>query len=269
MADDKRVNFTESAEFKAAVASAVETLIPTLLQRLADTPPAGAQGEPDDPAWAKHLAYEIATYRGQDNGRFYVEPAELKKRQAAAEAIQELLIELRAKAQQFARERPEESNPYMPSYRLTQKTQLLVGDEFGRAIPVLFEPLYRDEVTRVQRQTEIDHLGIPNLAMLPINEPAQRLMGLFRTMIGEEQPTDPRTGAPIPGDGDLGEIALTRQGNVVRGAAAAAMLRNMRRPEDGYTNLRRGDGPGMRRVQVLGSLTPPIEMGLSMPIVGR
>lgn len=258
-----RVPFMETAEFKAAVSAQVEALIPQLLERLgAVRGEPGVSSEAHDPTFAKQLAYEIATYRGQENGRFYLDPGEAEKRRQAMTELTEMLIDLRAKADRFAAEHPHEFvNPYIPSYRLTSKTQLVISDEQGRAIPVLMDPIYRDEQTRQTRQTEIDHPGIPNLAMEPSNEAATRVMALFRTFIGEEAPIDPRTGVPIPSDADLGAVALSRTGTVVRGRAAAATLRSTKDSEP-ITHIRRGDADGgiKRRVQVLGSLTQPIEV---------
>lgn len=261
--------FTETDDFKAAVDLAVEEqikrLIPTLMAEIGDAKRnAGTLADDDDgvPMFAKQLAHEIASNRAHENGRINVEPAEMKRRAEAFNELQKTLVELHGKAAQFYQQNPTApENPYVPRYKLISKTQLLFPIN-GQLVPVLVDPLYQDDMKR-QRQTEIDHPSIPNIAMLPDNEPAERVMSHFRRYIGEESVYDH----------DLGPMALTQNGTVIRGAAAAALLRNTRQDVNqspvtlsaaGYqtTRIHRGDSQEAygRNVQVLGTMTAPLRV---------
>lgn len=242
--EDRRASadMAETAEFKAAVDAAVAAALPALLVQLAAArEAAGSRSEAGDGDFAKALALEIAKISGQGSGKIYVDPVVLEWRDKKMAELKTLLVELRAQNE-------------VPVYRLIGKVQLPIGS-LG---PVMIDPLYRDR-QKVQHNTELDWPGMPNLMMQPVNEPARRVMTLFREAVGEELPH---------GEEDLGAIALSPTGAVVRGAAAEMILRNSRQaaqPEVGaaqgeVAQIRRGDDPVKRKVQVLGTLTAPIEV---------
>lgn len=235
---------TETPEFAEAVKAAVDAALPGIIAQLATArDAAGTTQEPGDPAFAKALALEIAKISGQGSGRRYVDPVVLEGREQAMARLKALLIDLHARG-------------VVPAYRLVSKTQLPMGT-LG---PVVIEPLYRDR-NKVTRDTEIDWRGMPNLAMQPINEAAERVMAEFRAAVGAELP---------PGEEDLGPLALSPTGVVMRGDAARMLMRNdpaAREASDPQlaaaaeaATIRRGDDPVKRKVRVLGTLMQPIEV---------
>lgn len=250
----------ETRDFDGAVAKAVEEAIaarlPAMFAAIAQAN-GHAQGESPE-NFAKALALQMAKFTGQGVGKTYVDPEELEKRSTARRKMMDLLGELRLSGD-------------IPAYRVIAQTQLPVGT-LG---PIVIEPLWRG-ADRIQHDTEIDWLSVPNLAMHPLNDSAKRVFALFETAIGAEMP---EVGDPEGLDSPLAHMrpqlglqALTPTGAVVRGAAAAAIIRNdpaMRDlgnqhqgPVSPYQAavIRRGEDPAVRKKQVLGTLTDPIEM---------
>lgn len=251
---EERDSLTETPEFKSAVKDAVDALLPDLMAQVhAAYQAAGAKTEPKDVAvFANALALGMAKIGAQNSGQVYIDPAVIEERDKATKELQALLIDIRAQIAGAVGEAAREA--ITPRYRLIGKVQLPIPG-LGH---VLIDPLYRDR-SKVQHHTEIDCPIIPNLMMQPVNEPARRVMDLFRKAVGEELPH---------GEEDLGAIALSPTGVVVRGAAAEMILRNSRQqagmaPQQADPNavtIRRGDDPVKRKVQVLGTLTQPIEV---------
>jgi hypothetical protein len=263
--DDEQAEIDRRVE--AQVNARIDALLPVLFERMVGVQrQIGAAGQPGDDSMAKLLAYEIAKLGGQETGRVFVDPVELEQRAHARKELGELLVEMQVRAREWDREHPQGGdNPHIPTYTLTSKVQVIIYNELGQALPVLMEPFYLDDNKR-QRPTVVDSLGIPNTAMAPSNDAARLVHTKFMASIGGEAPTDPRTGALIADpDRDMGQMAF-RNGVVVRGSAASSILRNTKGQDlreavsSGMgVHVRRGDGE-TRKVNVLGSLTPAIEV---------
>lgn len=238
----------------AAVAKQVEALLPELTARLLAALPAGKPtGDTKDFVGA--LALQLAELTGAGQGRVYVAPEIVEKRRCAMEGLKTCLIELEV-ARRNARS-DAERQAATPAYRL--RSQVFLNT--GREGEVLIEPLYRDN-DKIVRPVEIDWLGIPNLSMEPLNQAGLRVFRFFCETIGHQG------GAAAPDE----LLALTSHGAVVRGGAAAAILRNDKARELGTPGegnlpdhlpaaaIRRRDTPPTTKVQVLGTLAAPVEI---------
>lgn len=225
----------------AKVSARVEALLPELMAKLAGVQQAtGGTPNGEDKGFVQALALQLAELTGQGTGRIYVAPEIVESRRKALDRLKELLLDLRARRE-------------VPAYRLKNKVVLNLGPRLG---DTLIDPLYRDNQKIVQ-STEIDWPGIPNGAMQPINEAAERVYALFCEW----------TGSATSAEADE-FLAITSHGAVVRGEAASQILRNDRRrgevgfeeAHEGAATIRRHDQAPVQKVQVLGTLTAPVEI---------
>lgn len=246
---------TDTPEFARAVDEAVQKLLPELTARLLAALPAGKPAG-DHKDFVGALALQLAELTGQGQGRIYVAPEIVEKRRRAMEGLTSCLIELQV-ARRAARS-DAEREAATPIYQLKNQVFLNVGKE-GE---VLIDPLYRDN-DKIVRPVDIDWLGIPNLSMEPLNPAARRVFRFFCETIGHQG------GAAAPDE----LLALTSAGAVVRGAAAAAILRNDKARELGEPGregntpdhlpvaaIRRRDQAPTTKIQVLGTLAAPVEI---------
>lgn len=249
------ISFADLPEFKAALEAALAEKLPAMLAAVAQ---ANGHAQAESPeSFAKALALQMAKFTGQGVGKTYIDPEELEKRAQATKAMTALLADFRKHGER-------------PAYRIIRQVQLPVGN-LG---PIVIEPLWRG-ADRIQHDTEIEWSYVPNLSMVPINDPARQVMRLFEVAIGAEMPevADPESlESPLATiRPQLGGQALTATGTVVRGAAAAAIIRNDPAHRDLGMNqgpmspaqaavIRKGDDPAVRHKQVLGTLTEPIEL---------
>lgn len=207
------------------------------------------------------LATQLAELTGQGQGRLYVAPDIIERRRKAFVDLEELLISLHRQSNGGR------NLEYVPAYRLTNKVHLNLGRDKGEA---LIEPIYRERGTNLTRDREIYWQGIPNFAMQPINDPADQVYALFCQWTGN---------ISVAREPDR-LMALTAQGAVVRGSAAAVLLRGQNRnagggigfgeempsrpdaPEDdmGFVAAIRETTSDTRKVQVYGRNTKPVEV---------
>lgn len=198
-------------EFKAAVDAAVEERLANfqaeLLAKLGDArrdapaPMAAARTEAErvattspsdsDRQFARGLATAIAELGDQGVGRGKrVSPEVMAAREEARQRMISLIIEARAKGD-------------VPAYRLKHKVYL---DE--RIVePVWIAP------DHTQRHTEIDWPGVPNHAMIPINDVAHAIHVAFMESVGSNVAT--------PMD-DLRDLSVTAGGLVIKGGPRSA-----------------------------------------------
>lgn len=238
-------DFAGSPEFRSAVDAAVQNLLPELMARLA-VPQGAAGSPPGEAADAKGvlsgLALQLAQLTGQGEGRVYVAPEIVDARHKAMEKMTDLILELHARGE-------------IPAYTLRNKVFLNLGPRKGE---MLIDPFYRDNEKILQPQ-EIDWPGVPNLAMEPLNEAARRVFGLFCEAVGHQ-------GAAQGPDRLWG---LSQEGVILRGGPAVLAADRDRQlgepglsdnPEMPAAGIRRKDKAPTRKVQVLGSLTAPVEV---------
>lgn len=188
-------SFTETPEFKEAVAKAAAEAAAAAVSQIMSKLEAGAKTAPaagDEKSFLGSLALELAQLSGQGTGRRYVEPAILRQRELAREKLIGMLKAARA-------------NGTVITYELRNK--VLLDDQ-------LVEPMWIDP-QHVTRRTQIDWGGIPNEAMIPVNEAAKEVFATFMESIGS-------TKKEIPDD----IFGVTPKGLVVRnGAVNAAAAR--------------------------------------------
>ena len=177
---------TDTPEFKEAVAKGAAEAVAAALGGLQGKFQA-AGGEPSAPNtdWMQQLAITLAEIGNQGTGRKTVAPHILKQRADARERMIDLIVAAKA-ARQPA------------TYRLRNK--VLLNNR-------LIEPFWiaSDHTTK---QTEIDWAGIPNDAMIPVNDTAKAIHQAFLDSIGTVEKVVPEE-----------RLGVTPNGLVVRNSA--------------------------------------------------
>jgi hypothetical protein len=151
-------DFAKTAEFREAVKLAVDEAIKNTIGAL---PANSEKSSPELQKLFETMALSIAAISDQGTEKVRVPPDVLVKRQAARELLFDLVDKL-----QESRE--------VALYTLTNKVYL---DE------VLVEPIWIDSQKK-QRATEIGWSGIPNEAMIPVNDKAKEIFAAFTDSIG-------------------------------------------------------------------------------------
>jgi len=158
----------------------------------------------------------------------------------------------------------------MPRYRLINKTQapLMNGDE-------LVDPMRRGADNLVV-PTELNFPLPPNLAMVPVNEPAREIFALFKESIGNQASVrisgvsgKGAAAEPVFASGE-DQFFVTNQGRNVTTGTATMALHNAagsqptiapaargRASIHGQDPMRQGNGPPTIQVRVLGTIAPP------------
>ena len=227
MGEADKLPLNDSPEFQAAVAAAVAKAVPELLAKVNE-----ARG---DASWAQTLAMAIATVSDQGVGtRKRVAPEVIKSREDARVRMVDLIVAARAAGR-------------LPSYRLTNKVLL---DE------QLIDPVWIDN-NHTAQPTEIDWPGVPNEAMVPLNDVAKEIHAAFIESIGSIAKEHQVTHDPLK---------LTKGGLVVRGAPSAAshettldrVNQNVQREEG--VRVKHKDQPGRyEEKRILGSIHKPAQ----------
>jgi hypothetical protein len=206
---------TGSPEFKAAVAEAAAEAIKGLLPQLnAARVDAGSAPQAGDRDFAVMLSEAIAALTDQGSGIKRVPADVMVARTKARERMVNLIIEARA-----------ENKP--ATYTLRNK--VVINER-------IIEPFWVSSDHKTHA-TEIDFGGVPNEAMVPVNDTAKEIFRAFKESIGTTQGGKGRDGHPLPGDDSLG---VTRGGLVVRNSAVSVTMAQKSTPERPAWN---GDGP--------------------------
>lgn len=231
----------QTDQFKAAVAAAASQAAANILATLEANQ--NGQTRPGDASFAEGLALAIASLSNQGVGRAKpVDPSVIAARTAARERMTELIIGARAAGE-------------VPSYELRNKVYL---DE------VLVDPVFIDPVTKEQRPTRIDWPGVPNEAMIPVNDSAKTIHTEFSDSIGVVQIDKSKHLKPET-------FGVTAMGLVVHGAGHA--LRPMQvgneRPGapqnvgEGLVVHGRGSPTAKQKtINVLGTVASPARVGI-------
>lgn len=227
---------TNSPEFQKAVAEAVAGAIPALkdqiLSHLAEArgaAPAASEGTADH-AFANALAMSLAQLTDQGTGRKRVAPEILRARSEHRDCMTTLIIDARASG-------------LIPVYSLKNKCYL---DE------VMIEPFYIAP-DHTQRPTEIEWLGVPNEAMSPVNDIAQKIHAEFVGSIGS-----------VAKDDNLPEreLKVTPGGVVVKGRPMGRNTAKNSVNQPAATSeglrVRHKDAPGQfKETHILGTVAAP------------
>lgn len=227
MADKAELPLDQSPEFKEAVAAAVTKLVPEILGKLNV-----ARG---DDGLAERLALAIATLSDQGTGsRRRVAPEVLKARDEARKRMVDLIIAARAAGR-------------VPSYRLTNKVLL---DE------QLIDPVWIDK-NHTAQPTEIDWPGVPNEAMVPLNDVAKEIHAAFIESIGSIAKEHQVMHDPLK---------ITKGGLVVRGAPSAAAhettlerVNAQAKSDEGVRVKHKDQGGRYKEVSILGTIHKPAQ----------
>lgn len=231
---------TNAPEFQAAVAKAAAEAVTGALASLQGNLATASAAPSADQNLLNGLAVALAEIGSQGSGRKVVAPHILKQRSDARDRMVDLILAARRD------KRP-------ATYRLTNKVVLAER---------IIEPFWiaADHTTK---HTEIDYWGIPNEAMIPVNETAKEIHAEFMNSIGSyEKPVlDERLG-------------VTPGGLVVRNAAVTDTMAKRRGGEaphtgDGHTleedglKVHHDNVPGRyKSVNVLGTIQEPARQSI-------
>jgi hypothetical protein len=243
MVDDKAPSITQTPEFQEAVRVAAAKAVAEALALARDN--AGTLAQSGDVDIVQALAMSIADMADQGVGRRNrVPPDVLRARKEARDLMVNLIIAARATG-------------HMPSYRLTNKVLL---DN------MLVDPVWID-ANHTAQPTEIDWPGVPNEAMVPINDTAREIFKAFQDSIGtipKKEDQDALLSLPL---------GVTPMGLVVKGGAATGK-RSLQQRVDGRMkdeNDAGGEGLKLRHreaagrykpVNILGTIAKPAQQSI-------
>ncbi len=181
---------TDTPEFKAAVAEEARKAMAGFMAKLEHArqthgTEAAAGKDDGDRGFIGALALELAELSGQGTGRRYVAPEILRQRTTAREKMVQLILEARAQGK-------------TPTYQLRNKVHL--ADR-------IVEPMWIAS-DHTSKPTEIDWKGVPNEAMIPVNDAAKAIHAEFMRSIGSVEKV-------VPDD----TLGMTHSGLVVRNNA--------------------------------------------------
>lgn len=185
---------TQSPEFQDAVAKAVAAAVGPLMEKLAGARDGvGSEPQTGDRGLMQELAMAISMLTDQGSNRSRVAPEIIAQRQKAREEMVNLIIASRAEGR-------------VATYQLRNK--VVINEQ-------LIEPFYVTSDHK-SKPTEIDYGGVPNEAMVPVNDTAKEIFGAFMRSIGSVVAGRGKDGHVLPGQDRLG---VTRGGLVVRNSA--------------------------------------------------
>lgn len=229
----------ETDEFKDAVSAGVKEATAAILQTLAAAQ--GGQAKPGEANWVEGLAMAIAQLSHQGTGKARpVDPAVIKARDEARKLMTELLVKARV-------------DGAVPQYELRNKIYFA---------ETLVDPIWIDPATKEQRATVIDWPGVPNEAMIPVNDVAKAIHAAFSDSIGVVQIDQSKHLRPEV-------FGVTAGGLVIHGAGHSIrpMQVGNQRPggpqsvDEGFAVHGRG-GPGKQKtINVLGTVASPARVG--------
>lgn len=224
---------TETVEFKAALDDAVSKGVANILEQLK----VAQKGEsrPGDSTWAEGLAMAIAQLSHQGVGKAKpVDPAIIKQRDESRARMATLIIDARARGE-------------IPIYALRNKVYL---DER------LIDPVVIDSKTHEQVPTQIGWPGVPNEAMVPVNDSAKEIHQAFSSSIGTVVIEHSKHIKP--------EVySVTKEGRVIRSASLATRPQvNADSQDEGVQVLNaRGGNRKQKEINVLGTVASPARVG--------
>lgn len=240
---------TDTPEFKAAVAKVAADAVAAALSGLQGKfQAAGGEATPGNTDWMQQLAITLAEIGNQGTGRKTVAPHILKQRADARDRMIELILAAKA-----------ERRP--ATYQLRNK--VLLNNR-------LIEPFWiaSDHTTK---PTEIDWAGIPNDAMIPVNDTAKEIHRAFLDSIGtidkEHQIPEDKLGV-TPGGLVVRNSAVTatvqkRTGTTDQPTAEAPQVGAGEFGEDESLTVHHTNQPGRyKEVNVLGTIQEPARQAI-------
>ena len=227
---------TEDPAFKAAVAAGVaEQLAGIRAEIAAMTKPQTDGALPVDAmSLIQSLALQIAQIGHQNERDKPVAPAVLAARKKAHEKMMDAIEEVR---------KLPKNHPDRPKYRCTSKVVLSDTE---------ISPWRRDPVRKLAVPVEFRWSGEPNDAMVPLNESAKKIWGLFRESRGNKTEYEQEV---------RNSIWLSDGGLVIEGVGRPIPKRRevtLPEPEPGELVVDDDPyNPNLKEVHVLGTLHDP------------
>jgi hypothetical protein len=144
----------------------VEAIVTAQVARAVEAMQAMAPGNSGAGDFTRQLALAIAEMSDKDAGRVRISPDEQTRRDQAARDLDALLVHYDAKG-------------IVPEYKLSRKVQL-----DSAAGPFVIDPMWIDPISKKHMDTTIKWPGVPNDAMEPLNDPAEKAFALFKLAVG-------------------------------------------------------------------------------------
>lgn len=227
------IAFTETPEFKAAVAEAAREAAREAFAQFAAAGQAGPTG--DAQALARELALAIAEMSHQGSPRDKpIDPKVLAERKDATDRMRVIIAEAKALPS---------GHPDRPRYKCRSKVNL--SDH-------MIDPFRRDNATRKAIPIEFQWALEPNDAMIPLNDMAHRIFAEFRASRGNlsDYSKEPRKQAWLSDGGLLIEGAPPARRETPKYSESDD-------PKDLTIDLGFGPGdPNATHVRVLGTIHP-------------
>lgn len=225
-------DFTETPEFKAAVAKAVAEAMPSLMAAIS-TAKGGAPATSGDQSFAEGLALAIANISNQGIGKKTIVPPQvLKQREEARERMMNLLVEAHARGE-------------VPSYTLTKKVYLN---------EVLIEPQAQDAATKALVDQHVYWPNVPNEFMIPADPLAKEIHTAFLESIagGPASPAQKQSNFYVSGK------------VVIDGRKKAEMVSETHTvsPVPSFADPRMPPG-AIKDIPVFGTIAAPVRVGVS------
>jgi len=225
-------DFTETPEFKAAVAKAVAEAMPSLMAAISEAK-GGAPATSGDQSFAEGLALAIANISNQGIGKKTIVPPQvLKQREEARERMMSLLVEAHARGE-------------VPGYTLTKKVYLN---------EVLIEPQTLDPATKALVDQHIYWPNVPNEFMVPADPLAKEIHAAFLESIagGPASPAQKQSNFYVSG-----KVVVKGRGSQAKTSEAPAIS-----DPSGFIDPRMPPGK-IKDVPVFGTVAAPVRVGVA------
>jgi hypothetical protein len=175
----------------------------------------GTAPEAGDKSMMQELAMAISQLTDQGSGRSRVAPEIIAMRNESRKKMVDLIIEARAEGK-------------VCTYQLRNKIH--VDDR-------IIEPFWiRSDHT--SQPTEIDYVGVPNEAMVPMNDTAKAIFNAFKGSIGSIIAGKGKDGHSLP---DMERLGITPKGVVIRNGGVSQA--SARAAPSGLNAVPLHDGP--------------------------
>ncbi len=227
----------DEAAFKAAVAREVDERMAKFRDEMLAAMQPKSQGLEILGPVMEQLSMRISAAADQSNGGrgvgIYVDPEILARREASRARMVDLIVDIRNRG-------------VMPLYRVKYKTVLDHS---------MIEPFWLDPATKAAKETEIEFDGIPNEAMVPLDDDAKRIYEAYKGWIGDFKKAVPEDRLGITSSGVVVRGNAVQGRREVRSAEDGAQAQVSRRPEVRISRMERAVGAQKR---ILGSIHPPV-----------
>lgn len=247
-----RPKVTETKEFKSALSAAVSAEMARLAPQIAAevaaqmravnvANPQAIEARGGEIDVAQRMAGALQELADAGSNKKRMSPAEIQRRAEARER----LLQMVKQVQDTNFEAP--GTPEPPQYRIVAKTYLT---------DFVIEPFEVDPASKAMVPVVKFWTGIPNEAMVPVNDWAKAIHEVYMQSIGG--PT------AMTKNSDLRDVGVTPGGFVVRGLNASSRRTVATLPEGSTTDvmgIRNQSDPRAKKINVLGTVADPAVAG--------